>query len=71
MDSNAREMRPSDRYYYVLPSVASFVSWTGRYEHSFHTTANGLAEEWIEKSMPSKGVLDRISGIYHGGRGER
>ena len=71
MDSNARETRSSDSNYYVLPRVSSFVSWIRRYEHGVHSTANGPAEEWPEKSLPSKGVLDGISSIYHGGRGER
>ena len=70
MDSNVRETRSSERHYHVLPSVASFVSWTRRYEHGVYPKANGPAEEWPEKSLPSKGVLDGISCIYNGVRGE-
>ena len=66
MDSDARETRSSDRHYHVLTSVSSFVSRIRRHEHSLHSTANGPAEERPEKSLPSKGVLDGTSYIYHG-----
>ena len=53
-------MRTSYRHYHVLPSVASFVSWTRRYEHSLHSTANGPAEERPENLCPRKECLTEL-----------